>query len=63
MVCQMTLRGEGLLASLEVADIWLLTCMDAHVCFQVSFLSEPLITYVTFVRFLSRLIVSILHEF
>ncbi len=63
VICQMALCGEGLLASLEVADIWLLACMDAHVCFQVSFLSKPLITNVTFVICLSRLMVSTLHEF
>ena len=56
MICQMTLGGEGLLASLEVADIRLLPCVNAHVSFQVAFFSEPLIAYVTFVRFLSRLV-------
>ena len=42
MVIEMALRGERAVAALALTVVWLLTCVQAHVSLQISFLKERL---------------------
>ena len=55
MLSEVPLSGECFETAFEAADIGLLACVRAHVCFQISTLGELLATSRTSVRLLSGL--------